>query len=153
MMKKAIILVGISLVLTSRASSQSQGFGLGVVIGDPTGISAKLWTTRATALQFGFSLSDDFKGNRALISADYLWHSFDVIRSTERLPLYYGIGGALSSGGGTQAAIGVRGVLGVAWLSRSVPIDVFFQVVPTVTVVPASSFGIGAGVGVRFFLG
>ncbi|MBI4428131.1 MAG: hypothetical protein HY562_03340 [Ignavibacteriales bacterium] len=152
-MKKAMLILSAWMLLSCASHAQDHGFGLGVVIGDPTGISAKLWMTRQTALQFGFSLSDNFKGSRALMSADYLWHSFDLIRSTERLPVYYGVGGALSSGGGGDAALGVRGVFGVVWLPRTVPIDVFFQVVPTVTIVPASSFGIGAGVGVRFFFG
>ncbi|MBI3005927.1 MAG: hypothetical protein HYY49_11020 [Ignavibacteriales bacterium] len=152
MRKMIVVLFGCGLMSFS-AIAQDHGFGLGVVIGDPTGMSANLWMSRQSTLQFGFSLSDRFKGNRALMSVDYLWHSFDVIRSTERFPVYYGVGGALTSGGGGEAALGVRGVFGVAWLSRQVPIDVFFQVVPTVIIVPASSFGVGAGVGVRFYFG
>jgi len=152
-MKKLIVVFFLGVFGTCCSYGQEKGFGLGVVIGDPTGVSAKLVMSQQSALQFGFSLTDRFKGNRALMSLDYLWHDFGLIRSTERFPVYYGVGGALSTGGGGEAALGVRGVFGVAWLSRPAPIDVFFQVVPTVIVVPASSFGIGAGIGIRFFFG
>jgi hypothetical protein len=152
-MKKSALAVCGWFVFLACSYGQEQGFGIGVMVGDPTGITAKLWMTRNSALQFGFALSDNFKGNRALISADYLWHSYDVIRTTERFPVFYGVGGALNSGGGASAALGVRGVAGVAWMSRSIPIDVFFQIVPTVTIIPAGSFGVGWGLGVRFFFG
>lgn len=85
------------------------------------------------------------------LSGDYLWHSFDVIHSNERFPIYYGVGGVIASGGPNEAALGIRGVFGLDWLSRHAPIDVFLQVVPVLVLAPSTDFEFGAGIGVRFF--
>ncbi len=39
------------------AVAQDRDFGLGVIIGEPTGISAKLWTSPINALDFGLGWS------------------------------------------------------------------------------------------------
>ncbi len=39
------------------AVAQDRDFGIGVIIGEPTGISAKLWTSPVNALDFGLGWS------------------------------------------------------------------------------------------------
>ncbi|HEY6951176.1 MAG TPA: hypothetical protein VI758_02145 [Bacteroidota bacterium] len=143
----------LSLVLATASRAQDRGFGIGVIIGDPTGISAKLWTSQSNAAQFALAWrsADPFLGTRVSFSGDYLWHSFDVIRATERFPVYYGVGGVIASGGRYDAALGFRGVFGIDWLSMHAPIDVFLQVVPVLVLAPSTDFEIGAGIGIRFF--
>jgi len=137
-------------------------FGLGLIIGEPTGVSAKLWTSSSTAFDFGLGWSmggdrigryDGFYegGSRVHFHMDYLWHSFEAIRSTERFPLYYGIGGRINSGAGYRSSAAVRGVFGITWLPRETPIDVFFEVVPSLQLSPSSGFGMDAGIGARYF--
>ncbi len=135
--------------------SQDRGLGIGVIVGDPTGLSAKIWTTQQNALQFALAwrTQDPFLGTRVSFSGDYLWHSFDAIRSNQRFPVFYGAGLELASGGALESALGIRGVLGIAWLSREAPVDVFIQVVPVLVMTPSTDVEIGAGVGVRFFFG
>ena len=82
---------------------------------------------------------------------DYLWHSFNAISSTERFPLYYGIGGRYNSGAGYEGSLGVRGVFGIAWFPHNTPIDVFFELVPVFQVTPLTGLGIDAGLGIRYF--
>ena len=82
---------------------------------------------------------------------DYLWHSFHAVNSTERFPLYYGIGGQFNSGAGYDASIGIRGVIGFAWLPRSTPIDIFVELVPVLQLTSSVGLGIDAGVGIRYF--
>ncbi len=139
--------------LTNPARSQDRGLGIGVIVGDPTGISTKIWTTSTNALQFALAWQarDPFLGTRVSFSGDYLWHSFDAIHSTQRLPVFYGVGGVFASGGGADPALGVRGVVGIDWLSRQSPIDVFLQVVPVLELAPSTDFELGAGVGIRYF--
>src|SRR5689334_22793050 len=85
------------------SNAQERSFGLGVIIGEPSGISAKLWTSPTTAFDFGlgWSVGGDRVGHyegeydgssRVHFHADYLWHSFEAIHSSERFPLYYGVG-------------------------------------------------------------
>jgi len=151
----------IVIALAKPVAAQDHGFGLGIVLGEPTGLSAKLWTSRINAFDFGFGvgLGGDrikYKGvydnsGRVHFHMDYLWHSFNAISSTERFPLYYGFGGRFNTGGGYDGSFGVRGVVGIAWLPRSTPIDVFFELVPVFQVTPLTGLGIDAGLGIRYF--
>jgi len=143
--------------------AQDRKFGIGVMVGEPTGLSAKLWTSSATALDFGLGWSvggdrigryDGYYDGRSRVHfhMDYLWHSFDAIRSTERFPLYYGIGGRINSGAGYRNSLAVRGVFGIAWLPRGTTMDVFLEVAPSLQLSPSSGFGMDAALGARFFL-
>jgi hypothetical protein len=160
---KRNILIGITLFLMmiGTGSAQDSGFGLGLILGEPTGLSAKLWTSNINAFDFGLGLSvggDRISKNhvyndngRIHFHMDYLWHSFNAISSTERFPLYYGFGARFNSGGGYDESIGLRGVFGIAWLPRSTPIDVFLELVPVLQLTSSAGFGIDAGVGIRYF--
>lgn len=157
------VTMALGLFLLSQASvAQERTFGLGIIIGEPTGISAKLWTSNDNAFDFGlgWSVGGDrigryngtyTGGSRVHLHMDYLWHAFNAIHSSERFPLYYGIGGRLNSGGGYQSSFAVRGVLGIAWLPRETPIDVFLEIAPSLQLTPSTGFGIDAGLGARYF--
>ncbi len=142
--------------------AQDRAFGLGVIIGEPTGISAKLWTSSANAFDFGLGWSfggdriGKYKGyynggRRVHFHMDYLWHSFEAIRSSERFPLYYGIGGRINSGAGYDGSLAIRGVFGIAWLPHNTPIDVFLELVPSLQLTSTTGFGLDAGIGARYF--
>ncbi len=155
--------IALFLFFTVQESvAQDRGFGLGVIIGEPTGISAKAWTSSVNAFDFGlgWSIGGDRigkydghynGGSRIHFHMDYLWHSFNAIHSSERFPLYYGIGGRINTGAGYDGSVAVRGVFGIAWLPHKTPIDVFFELVPSLQLTPASGFGIDAGIGARYF--
>ena len=152
---------GMLITLAKPIAAQDRGFGLGIILGEPTGLSAKLWTSQENAFDFGlgFSVGGDrisYKGDynggsRVHFHMDYLWHSFHAVNSTERFPLYYGIGGQFNSGAGYDASIGIRGVIGFAWLPRSTPIDIFVELVPVLQLTSSVGLGIDAGVGIRYF--
>ncbi len=155
-----IVLVLI-MILIKPIAAQDQGFGIGLILGEPTGVSAKLWTSKINAFDFGLGVSvggDRISyeghydnGSRVHFHMDYLWHSFNAISSTERFPLYYGIGGRFNTGGGYDGSLGVRGVFGIAWFPRATPIDIFFELVPVFQVTPLTGLGIDAGLGIRYF--
>jgi hypothetical protein len=71
-LKKYIILLSILvLVLSSSLLAQDKGFGLGIIIGEPTGVSGKLWLSGDNALDMAAAWS--FKGSGAmLLQADYV---------------------------------------------------------------------------------
>jgi hypothetical protein len=154
--------MALSLLFSVQKSyTQDRNFGLGIILGEPTGVSAKLWTSSTTAFDFGlgWSLGGDrlgrgdiyYSGSRVHFHMDYLWHSFDAIHSTERFPLYYGIGGRINSGAGYDAAFAVRGVFGIAWMPRQTPVDVFLELVPSLQFTSSSNFAIDAGLGARYY--
>jgi hypothetical protein len=142
--------------------AQEHGIGLGVIIGEPTGIDAKLWTSDYAAFDFGLGWSiggdriDKYNGyynggSRVHIHIDYLGHSFEFIHSTGRFPLYYGIGGHINIGAGYNSALAMRCVIGVAWLLREAPIDIFLEFVPSFQLTSPSGIGFDAGIGARYF--
>ncbi|MFO7448274.1 MAG: hypothetical protein R6W90_18085, partial [Ignavibacteriaceae bacterium] len=155
------IIVSLMLILAKPVSAQDSGFGMGLILGEPTGLSAKLWTSGDNAFDFGLGVSlggDRIKyqgeynnGSRVHFHMDYLWHAFNAISSTEKFPLYYGLGGRFNSGGGYDGSFGIRGVFGIAWFPRSTPLDVFIELVPVFQVTPLTGLGIDAGLGVRYF--
>ncbi len=145
------------------AQQRAHPFGLGVIFGEPTGISAKLWTSSENALDFGIGWSiggdrlsryDDRyydHGDRVHFHVDYLWHSFTAIRSSERFPLYYGIGARVNSGAGYNTSLAVRVPFGIEWLPRSTPLDIFLEAVPSLQLTYYTGFGLDGGFGVRYF--
>lgn len=146
----------------SNNSAQEKKFGLGVIIGEPTGISAKLWTSSANALVLGVGWSvqgyringfdpEYDRASRTHIHVDYLWHSFNAISSDGRFPFYYGLGGRINSGPVYSGTFGVRGIIGVAWLPHSTPLDIFVELAPTLYLINSTGFGIDAGIGARYF--
>ncbi len=164
MLKKNLLIAAFFMILffpDKQVNAQDHGFGLGFMIGEPTGLSAKLWTSRENAFDFGLGwsiggdrISDHYRisyGSRIHFHMDYLWHSFSAIRSSERFPLFYGIGGRLNSGGGYDNSFGIRGVFGIAWLPHSTPLDVFLEVVPVLQLIRSSEFGLDAALGARFY--
>lgn len=167
-MKKSLVVFTLALILVAHTHGQSRfypndrPFGLGMIFGEPTGISAKYWTSTNNALVFGVGWHSGrvvwvrrydgwfYTGDRFHFHVDYLWHDFNAIRSTERFPLYYGVGARLATGSPENSGFGVRGVFGIAWLPRA-PLDVFLEVAPTLQFVPGTWLGVGAGLGVRYF--
>ena len=148
-MKKFILIAAVFIILTNLTLSQSRGFGLGIVLGEPTGLSAKLWTGSSNA--FDFAAAWSFKGDgQLLLQADYVWHSFDLIRvSSGRLPLYYGIGGRIIFA--DDPLLGIRIPLGLNYQFASAPIDIFAEIVPILDLIPSTDFDLGGGLGVRFW--
>jgi hypothetical protein len=149
-------------LLVQASFAQERGLGLGVILGEPTGFSAKLWTSPVNALDFGLGLSIGGDrigkyngsydgGTRMHFHMDYLWHSFDAIYTDIRLPVYYGFGGRFNSGAGYNSSLAIRGVFGVAWLPREAPFEMFVELVPTLQFTSPAGFGMEAGVGARYY--
>jgi hypothetical protein len=156
-------IIALCLFLAVQVSvAQDRNFGLGVILGEPSGISAKLWTSQVNALDFGlgWSVGGDRigkydgsydGGSRLHFHMDYVWHSFDVIHSAERVHLYYGVGGRFNSGAGYSSSVAARGVLGVTWFPSETPIDMFLELVPSFQLMVPTGFGMDAGIGARYF--
>lgn len=147
------------------ASAQDRGFGLGVIVGEPTGISVKGWISDERAVDGALAWSL-FGHSWFSAHTDYLFHNMRLININQgKLPLYYGPGLRLRSwtGGrywehgrwhsynGGRAALGVRFPVGLAYLPDKAPVDIFLELVPTLDLVPSSSFDITGAIGVRYW--
>lgn len=147
----AIVII-LLLITFENNYAQDKGLGLGIIIGEPTGLSGKYWLNNNNALDFGLAYSFVRQNSAVSLHADYLYHAFDVIKSDYRFPIYYGFGARLRLVDGDDNALGARGVIGVAWLSDNLPIDVFLELVPVFNLFPSTSLNFDMGFGARFYL-
>lgn len=151
------LLVALFLLIgVSESGAQQRKLGIGLIIGEPTGLSVKLWRSSVAAIDFGlgwsaFDNQNDSQSTRIHLHMDFLRHSFNMLHSNERLPVYYGIGGRFKGGSDSQSTLGLRGVLGVAWLPMSTPLDLFVEIAPSIDVVPATNFNLDAALGIRYY--
>lgn len=149
--------------------------GVGVVAGEPTGVSFKTWLDGVHAVDGAIGLS--LSGNTSLqLQADYLWHEFGLLSPVPpegRLPVYYGIGCRLKVREGGEGhdtdRLGVRFPVGIAWIAPAAPVDLFFEIVPVLDMLlgdaqisnselypdnemlPDVELNVGAAIGVRFW--
>jgi hypothetical protein len=139
-----VLLIGVS-----DLQAQDKNFGIGIILGEPTGVSGKLWLGGSNALDMAAAWS--FKGDdHVLLQADYVWHSFNVISvSSGRLPIYFGIGGRVLLV--DDPYIGVRVPVGLDYLFSNAPVDIFLEIVPILDLAPATDFDLGGGIGVRYW--
>ena len=157
MKKNAVILLTICLlavILSSPARCQGKNTGIGIILGEPTGFSGKVWWDDNIAFDCGlaWSITDDPDIH---IHSDVLWHNWKVlddyfeIDDSGRLPLYYGIGGRIKAGDDTR--VGIRFVIGVSYIFSYVPFDVFGEIAPVLDIAPETEVNFNVAFGGRFW--
>lgn len=155
-MRRSLWIVACLVWLTSgTAIAQSRGFGLGLIVGEPTGLSAKLWQSRTTALDFAAAWS--FTDEAALhLHGDFLVHNFRLIHVERgQLPVYYGIGLRVKMSDEEQhddTSLGLRIPVGLDYLfAGGTPLDIFMEIVPILDLVPNTDVTLNASLGVRYW--
>jgi len=150
-MKRTLIkIIFVFLVFSATTFAQTKGFGLGIMAGEPTGISAKYWTTGSTAFDFGLGYSF-LKNTQFHLHADYLFHVKNIFNSTEDISLYYGPGARLRIVENDKSRLGIRFDVGLVWIPRNAPVDVFVEIAPLLDIIPETKFSFNGGIGVRYF--
>jgi hypothetical protein len=137
--------------IPARLSAQDRGFGLGLIIGEPTGISMKGWLNHTNAIDGAVAWSFAPKETSFHLHADYLWHSYNIFHTSEDIALYYGVGARFKAAHNNDARFGPRITVGLDYLPKSAPIDVFFEFAPIVDFAPSTELEMNAGLGARFF--
>ena len=135
------------IILTSFSPGKGDT-GLGLIAGNPTGISFKYFTSTTKA--FDAAAAWSFTDEWMMIHSDYLWHSFgDIDVEKGQLPWYYGLGGWVAFGDDVVA--GGRLPVGLEYLFANNDIDIFLEVAAGVSVIPDTEFYVDAALGARFF--
>lgn len=162
MMKKRIIffiVAGLFGLLSSGAAwGQKSGAGLGIILGEPTGLNGKFWLSNRTAFDAAIAWSSSrHEHSHFLFQGDFVYHNFRVLKrafevSRGDLPLYYGVGARLGSGRyDHDDEFGIRFVAGMAYLFPTAPFDMFVEVAPIMNLIPETELDGSAAVGVRFW--
>src|SRR5262245_25005036 len=91
----SVALAAVLLAAPATARAGGGPFGLGLIIGSPTGLSGKVYFTKMNALDFAVGAA--FVNERGFhLHADYLWHPVMLTQDEAFfLPLYFGVGGRL----------------------------------------------------------
>jgi len=153
-----IICIGL-LIIPSISLLGAQGnFGLGIIIGSPTGLSAKYLLTRNSAISVnaGWNLMDNVGVH---ITGDYQFLFPNVMKSEEGevikgLTPYLGVGGRFcvkdkDREDATEFHLGMRIGGGIEYMIT--PLGIFIEIYPVVDILPATKFDLEGGLGIRFF--
>jgi hypothetical protein len=143
----------ICTAFSSNADARTtDGLGVGIIVGEPTGVSIKKWTddTHAVDAALAFSLTD---GNSFQFHADYLIHDTTALTTPElkgSTPWYYGIGGRIKADSG-NTRVGIRVPVGISYLFADAPLDFFAEVAPVLDVAPDVSLRFNGALGLRYY--
>jgi len=150
-MKKSYLFLFVFILLFSCFGfAQQKGFGLGIIAGEPTGLSAKYFTSNGNAFDFGLGYSFTSSDNLLHLYIDYIFHNKSLIQSEENFTIYYGPGVRLKIRK-ENSRLGARGVIGINWLPKDAPFDVFFELAPVLDLIPETRLDLSGGVGARYF--
>jgi hypothetical protein len=149
-MIKKIIILTVLIFSACCLNAQDKGFGMGLLIGEPSAITGKYWVTDNNAVtgSVGWSFIRD---NAIHLSADYLYH-FNKFENSKFI-FYAGLGAKLNLGtkSNIKPKIGGRVPLGVCYMIRDIQSDIFLEVVPMLEVTPEIRISGSGGIGFRYF--
>jgi hypothetical protein len=131
--------------------NQSGSFGLGPLVGEPTGLGMKLWLSEKTAVDAGAGWSfvepDGFQ-----LHGDFLYHLTDLIRvEGGKLPLYFGVGGRVKFVEQGDNRAGLRFPVGISYLFPDTRLEAFAEVAPVLDLAPAAKLEWNGGIGLRYY--
>ena len=143
----ALGLIGLFSTTTTAQNTNGGKTGLGVMIGEPTGITLKSWFNQKNSIDAGLAWS--LSGNDAIyIHADYQWHKWlDVEKGN--LAFFYGIGGRAIFANDTH--FGVRIPLWLTYLAAEAPLEFFLEVAPVIDLIPDTDGDADGGIGIRYY--
>ena len=151
-MKKIIASLIAVLFLSVLAEAKAGGpFGLGVMVGAPTGVTGKYWTssTRAWTGALAFDVGH-YHDDAFYLNIMHNWHDFHLASvSRGDLPFYLGVGGRLWAA--HHFGLGVRGCGGVSWMPPVTPIDIFLEIGVVVDIVEDRGGDVDLGLGFRYY--
>jgi hypothetical protein len=132
-------------------AAEIRGFGLGVLLGEPTGLSAKAWLGDVSAVDGAAAWS--FQGEDSFyFHSDYLLHYADwPVSDAGILSGFAGIGGKLHLE--EDLRLGLRIPFGLSYSFDSVPVELFIEFAPGVDLIPATQGAFTGGLGVRYYFG
>ncbi|MFI5252799.1 MAG: hypothetical protein ACHQQQ_10250 [Bacteroidota bacterium] len=134
----------------NSARAQRTGSGVGIIVGEPTGLSGKFWVNQISAVDVGLAWSFIDEGSFH-VHADYLWHSYNDFRTEDYIAIYYGIGGRIKTSTSGGGRLGVRGTIGLDFFLKDAPFDAFIEAAPIMDLTPKTDLSFNGGVGFRFF--
>jgi hypothetical protein len=155
MKKAAFILILLGSLAGLSYGESKHNIGLGLIVGEPTGVSFKLWSKQTVAFDAAAAWSL-VGGEYFQVHGDFLLHNFNLFRvETGRMSLFYGAGARLKFAedalGGSETIFSLRVPVGLAYEFEKTPIELFLEIVPMLDLVPATELQLAGAVGFRYY--
>ena len=152
-MKRILSISLLLFTLTTDMYAQAADiplFEIGLLLGEPLGVSAKYWYGERSAIDAAVAWSFTEEGIFE-VHADYLLHP--LLRTLENgtLPVYIGLGPALRIG--EDWFLGGRLPIGVQYLFETFPLSIFGEIAPQWQLLPDNEFVLSGGIGIRLAFG
>ena len=148
---KCLVILSVVFLATNVYAMEREKFGIGVIIGEPTGITGKYMIDNNSAVDagIGWETSGD---NELHIYGDYLFHLYDVIKVPKgKLPIYFGGGARWVIRDNKDNKLGVRIPIGLEYVFEDISLGAFVELVPVVNLTPDTDVDFEAGTGIRYF--
>lgn len=154
-MKKLMLTAALSMGLAASALAaprRAGDMGLGVMLGNPTGITGKYFVTNWTALDLAVGSDDGLS-----FHGDVLVHGWDVFPKPEygTFAGYMGVGAGFRDDNdkNDHDQARVRVPFGLAYYPPRNLFEIFLELVPALKFGHDTDFDLDAGVGFRFYIG
>ncbi len=127
-------------------------FEIGILLGEPIGVSLKFWhgtiTATDAAVAWSFTENGLFE-----FHFDFLIHPLNlrIFGMGGNAPVYIGVGPAVRVG--NEWFIGARVPIGLEYIFRVLPVSLFGELVPQWQFIPDNTFVFGGGAGIRLKFG
>ena len=144
MRKKILVYVFVLVFFMAVPTKTECSTGIGVIIGEPTGLSLKFNNFPILGIAWSF---DDY----IHVHCDFWLNNYAVSKSVN---WYFGIGGKMliyKNGKGNKddkIGLGARLPIGLQGFVLK-NLEIFGEIVPGLMIVPSTDFDVDAGVGVR----
>lgn len=157
-LRKAVLfsMIGPLLCLGHLRAERRGDQGLGVMVGNPSGLSWKLWMDENLAIDAAVGVArSEFD-----IHTTLLWHNFNLTKGTNisfldranangSLPVYFGVGPrALFE---HDMEFGIRFPVGMAYLPNNGPWEFFGEFAPVLRLTPDQGFNGDFAIGARYY--
>ena len=125
---KRVSLILCAVFLSINAFAQKGDFGMGIILGNPTSASVKLWTGKVTAIDasLGYRYGSS---NHLYLNTDFLFHLWAIEKEEGTIKVYFGAGAGL--GFVSDLSFSIRAPVGAALFLDNIPLELFAELVPT----------------------
>ena len=148
--RRVFMTVMVVLIAMGAAAPAVAQTSVGVMLGEPSGLSAKQWIGDNSAVDLAVAWSF-LAGGSFYVHVDYQQHFDDFDIDEGDLHWFVG-GGAKMAVSSSALSLGVRVPLGLFYVFEDVPIELFLEVAPGIDLFPAFLINGGGGIGVRYRL-
>lgn len=143
--KMSIAALAILFFLAGASFGQTTKYGLGLILFDPSGLTAKAWLKKPGAIDGAIGWSA-LEGHQLHIHADYLFYGARIASDQNvEFSFYLGVGGKIIFRDHDNAWFRVP--LGIDFFTKKSPLNIFIEIVPSFNFSELELYG---AIGIRY---